>query len=72
MQVKSIDRTTHEISLDEARRIHHEMAKQHAANAQAINATNARINAITKVVVPGDVVCGDRCGRCAGGNGNQQ
>ena len=41
-------------------------------NAQAINATNARINAITKVVVPGDVVCGDRCGRCAGGNGNQQ
>lgn len=41
-------------------------------NAQAINATNARINAITKVVVPGDVVCGDRCGRCTGGNGNQQ
>ena len=31
MQVKSIDGTTHEISLDEARRIHHEMAKQHAA-----------------------------------------
>lgn len=41
-------------------------------NAQAINATNARINAITKVVVPGDVVCGDRCNRCTGGNGNQQ
>lgn len=41
-------------------------------NAQAINATNARISAITKVVVPGDIVCGDRCGRCTGGNGNQQ
>lgn len=41
-------------------------------NAQAINATNARINAITKVVVPGDIVCGDRCNRCNGGNGNQQ
>ena len=40
-------------------------------NAQAINATNARINSITKVVVPGDVVCGDRCGGCTGGNGKQ-
>ena len=37
MQVKSIDGTTHEISMDEARRIHHEMAKQHAANAQPRN-----------------------------------
>ena len=41
-------------------------------NALAINATNARISSITKVVVPGDVVCGDRCNRCNGGNGNQQ
>ena len=41
-------------------------------NAQAINATNARISAITKVVVPGEVVCGDRCSKCNGGNGNQQ
>lgn len=41
------------------------------ANAQAINATNARISAITKVVVPGNVVCGDRCGNC-NGNANQQ
>ena len=38
MQIKAIDGTTHEISLDEARRIHHEMAKQHAANAQPRNA----------------------------------
>lgn len=41
-------------------------------NAQAINATNARINAITKVVIPGDIVCGDRCNGCNGRNGNQQ
>lgn len=40
-------------------------------NAQAINATNARINSITKTVVPGSVVCGDRCNQC-NGNGNIQ
>lgn len=40
-------------------------------NAQAINATNARINSITKTVVPGSVVCGDRCNQC-NGNGNNQ
>lgn len=40
-------------------------------NAQAINAANARISAITKVVVPGEVVCGDRCSKCNGRNGNQ-
>lgn len=40
-------------------------------NAQAINATNARINSITKTVVPGNVVCGDRCNQC-NGNGNNQ
>lgn len=36
---------------------------------EALNATNARINAITKVVVPGEAVCGDRCGKCGNGNG---
>lgn len=44
--------------------------QQDQANA-ALNATNARINAITKVMVPGDVVCGRACGQC-NGNGNGQ
>lgn len=35
----------------------------------ALNATNARINAITKVVVPGEAVCGKPCDRCGNGNG---
>ena len=34
-----------------------------------LNATNARINAITKVVVPGEAVCGKSCDRCGNGNG---
>ena len=37
---------------------------------QALNATNARISAITKVVVPGSVVCGSTCGQQCNGNGN--
>lgn len=37
---------------------------------QALNATNARISAITKVMVPGSVVCGNTCGQCNGANGN--
>jgi hypothetical protein len=45
-------------------------SQQDQANA-ALNATNARINAITKVMVPGDVVCGKSCGQC-NGNGNGQ